>query len=205
MEGKNGGGTVKGGLKLLGTKLVLGAVAAVVGMLLLRVFGAGEIIVALLIGLVPGIAERSAKKAVAGAILAIVGYTVGARIGISVAKSGQGVPFGHWAVTGAFIGLTSAMARAEGKWVSPRPVAPVLGALLGLILGAAFGLLGDMAGLLAAISSSEIAFYHFYIREISLLCAGIFINLGAGLASGLEGKLESKARKAPETAEPAET
>lgn len=186
------------GFKLLCLKLVLGALAAVVGMALMRVLGGGEIIVAILIGLVPGIAERSARKAVAGAILGLVGYLVGAQVGLAVARAGQGVPFGHWAITGAFIGLTSGLSRIEGKWLSPRPLASILGALLGLMLGGVFGLLGDMAGLMTAISATEMAFYHFYVREISLLCAGIFINLGSALASGLEGMLERKAVGAAE-------
>jgi hypothetical protein len=190
MEQKNKG---LRGFKLLCVKLVLGAVAALVGMALMRLIGGGEILVAILIGLVPGIAERSTKKIVAGAILGLVGYTVGAQVGHAVARSVEGVPLGHWAVTGAFIGLTSGMSRIEGKWLSPRPLASFVGAICGLILGGLFGALGDLAGLLAAFSSSELAFYHLYIRETSLLLAGIFVNLGFALASGLTGWLERKA------------
>ena len=189
------------GFKLLCAKLLLGGVAAVIGMALMRVIGGGEIIVALLIGLVPGIAERSTKKIVAGAVLAVIGYYVGAQVGNAIAKSGQGVPFGHWAVTGAFIGLTSGFSRIEGKWLSPRPLASIIGAICGLILGFAFGFSGDIAGLAATFTSSEMAFYHFYMREISLLCAGIFINLGSALASGLTALLERKASGATEAAE----
>jgi hypothetical protein len=190
-----------GGFKLLCIKLILGAVAAIVGVVLMRIIGGGEIIVALLIGLVPGIAERSLKKIIAGAILGLVGYTVGAQVGNAVARSTEGVPLGHWAITGAFIGLTSCISRVEGKWLSPRPLASVVGAVCGLILGALFGVLGDLGGLLAAFTSSELAFYHLYIRETSLLLAGIFINFGSAMASGLTGRLERKAESTAETAE----
>jgi hypothetical protein len=183
-----------GGFKLLCVKLILGAVAAFVGMALMRIIGGGEIVVALLIGLVPGSAERSVKKLIAGAILGLVGYTVGAQVGSAVARSIEGVPLGHWAVTGAFIGLTSGISRLEGKWLSPRPLASIIGGVCGLILGGVFGALGDLAGLLAAFSSSELAFYHLYIRETSLLLAGIFINLGSATGSGLTGRLEKKTR-----------
>lgn len=180
------------GFKLLCAKLLLGGVAAVIGMALMRVIGGGEILVAILIGLVPGIAEKAPKKIVAGAILAVIGYYVGAQVGNAVAGGGAGVPFGHWAITGAFIGLTSGLSRIEGKWLSPRPLASVAGAVCGLILGGVFGFLGDIAGLLTTYGSSEMTFYHFYMRETSLLCAGIFINLGSALASGLTSRLERK-------------
>jgi hypothetical protein len=189
------------GFKLLCAKLFLGGVAAVIGMALMRIIGGGEILVAILIGLVPGIAERSTKKIVAGAILGLIGYIVGAQVGNAVAKVVEGVPFGHWVITGAFIGLTSGISRIEGKWLSPRPLASFLGAFCGMILGGVFGFLGDSAGLLATFTSSEMTFYHFYMRETSLLLAGIFVNFGSALASGLTGRLERKASGATEAAE----
>jgi hypothetical protein len=178
-----------------------GEQAAVIGMALMRIIGGGEVIVALLIGLVPGITEKAPKKIVAGAVLAVIGYYVGAQVGNAVAKPFQGVPLGHWATTGAFIGLTSGISRLEGKWLSPRPLASLVGAVFGLIFGGVLGALGDLAGLLAAFTSSELAFYHLYIRETSLLLAGIFINLGSALASGLTGRLERKAEGAAEATE----
>ena len=108
------------GFKLLCLKLALGALAAGIGMLLMRLVGGGEIVVALLIGLVPGIAEKSVKKIVAGGILGAIGYLVGARVGYAIAAAGPGVPFGHWATTGAFIGLASGLSRMEGRFLSPR-------------------------------------------------------------------------------------
>jgi len=192
------------GFKLLCLKLVLGALAAVVGMALMRLIGGGEIIVAILIGLVPGIAEKSTKKVVAGATLGLVGYLVGAQVGLAVARAGQGVPFGHWAITGAFIGLTSGMSRLEGKFLSPRPLATVAGALCGLVLGGVFGFSGDIVGLLTSFGASEMSFFSFYMREVSLGCAGVLINLGAALASGLEGLLEKKVATAAVPAAPPE-
>lgn len=204
MEEKNGGGAAGGGFRLLLAKMILGAVAAGVGMALMRVIGGGEIAVAILIGLVPGIAERSAKKIVAGAVLAAVGYIVGARVGTAVARSAS-ASLGHWAVTGAFIGLTSAISRREGRWFSTRVLAPPLGAACGLVLGGLFGFLGDITGLLAVFSIPNLPpFLYMRMTEISLLCAGIFINLGAALASGLEARLDRGAGDVGEAAEPAE-
>jgi hypothetical protein len=200
MEEKNKG---LRGFKLLCVKLVLGAIAALVGIAVMRIIGGGEILVAILIGLVPGIAEKSTKKTVAGAILGLVGYIVGGQVGHAVARVVEGVPFGHWMVTGAFIGLTSGISRTGDRWLSPRPLATFLGAFCGLILGAVFGFLGDGAGLLAAFTSSELAFYHLYMRESSLLLAGIFINFGSALASGLTASLEKKVGDADEPADTA--
>ena len=205
MEEKSGSGTAIVGFKLLLLKMALGAVVAGIGMALMRVLGGVEIIVAILVGLVPGLAERSGKKAVAGAVLAAVGYIVGAQVGGAVARSGEGVPFGHWAVTGAFIGLTSGLSRMEGRLLPARPLALIVGAICGLILGGILGFPGDIAGLAAVFSISDLpSFIYMRTTEVSLLCAGIFINLGAGLASGLEGRLEKKAESASEAAEPAE-
>jgi hypothetical protein len=183
-----------GGFKLLFLKMGLGALAAVVGMLLMRLIGGGEIVVAVLIGLVAGLAERSRNKALAGVVLGVVGYMVGAQVGAAVAASGQGVPFGHWAVTGAFIGLASGMSRIKDGLFPARPLALIAGAICGLILGAILGFTGDIAGLAAVFTISDLpSFIYMNTTEISLFMAGIFINLGAGLASGLTGRLENKA------------
>ncbi len=193
-----------GGVKLLCLKLILGGLAAIVGMVLMRVLGGAEFVVAVLIGIVPGIAEKSPKKAVAGAALGFVGYFVGARVGAAVGDSGQGVPFGHWAVTGGFIGLTSAISRREGLWRSPRFLATALGAGCGFFLGLLFGFLGDIAGLAATFTISGLpSFIYMRVTEFSLLCAGIFINLGAAAGSGLEARLDKKSSQGAETAEEA--
>ena len=187
-------------------KLILGALAAIIGMVLMRVFGGAEFIVAVLIGVVPGLAEKSPKKAVAGAVLGFVGYFVGARVGAAVGNTGQGVPFGHWAVTGGFIGLTAAISRREGLWRSPRFLATLLGACLGFFLGFVFGFLGDIAGLAATFAVPNLpAFIYMRATEFSLLCGGIFINLGAAAGSGLEARLDKKTLQAAETAEEAAT
>jgi len=89
MEEMRGSAADGGGFKLLGVKLILGALAAIVGMILMRILGGAEFVVAILIGIVPGIAERSAKKAAAGAVLGLVGYFVGAR-GRRCRESGPG-------------------------------------------------------------------------------------------------------------------
>ena len=205
MEERSNSGTAIGGFKLILLKMALGAVAAVAGMLLMRLVGGGGIIVAVLIGLAAGLAERSRNKALAGVVLAVVGYMVGAQVGGAVAGSGDGVPFGHWAVTGAFIGLASGLSRMEGRLLPARPLALIVGAICGLILGGILGFPGDIAGLAAVFSISDLpSFIYMRTTEVSLLCAGIFINLGAGLASGLEGRLEKKAESASEAAEPAE-
>ncbi len=199
MEEQSSSATGVGGPKLLGLKLILGAMAAVVGMMLMRLIGGGEIVVAILIGIVPGLAERSSKKAVAGAVLGLVGYLVGARVGIAVARTAQGVPFGHWAITGGFIGLTSGISRREGLWRSPRSLATALGSVCGFVLGALFGILGDIAGLAAAFAISGVPpLIYMWVTEVSLLCAGVFINLGAAAASGLEARLDRKSIDAVE-------
>lgn len=193
---------VKQGFKLLAIKLILGAAAAGIAMGLMRVAGGGEILVALLIGLVPGVAERSSKKMAVGAVLAVVGYLVGARVGIAVARSASGVPLGHWAVTGAFIGMTSGMSSLEGRWFSSRYRVSLLGAAFGFFFGGLFGVLGDIAGFLTVAVYKVSLFY--YLREVSLLCAGIFINLGAGVGAILEAKFEKKLGRKDEPVETAE-
>ena len=194
------------GFKLLCLKLILGALAAIVGLVLMRVFGGAEFLVATLIGLVPGMAEKSAKKGIVGAVLGFVGYYVGAHVGATVGDSGQGVPFGHWAVTGGFIGLTSAISRREGLWRSPRLLATVFGAGCGLLLGAIFGFSGDIIGLAAVFTVSDLpSFIYMYTTEFSLVCAGIFINLGAAAGSALEVRLGKKDLNTAETTEGAAT
>jgi hypothetical protein len=191
-------------VKRLCMKLILGALAAIVGMVLMRILGGAEFVVAVLIGIVPGLVEKSPKKAVAGAALGFVGYFVGAQVGAAVGDSGQGVPFGHWAVTGGFIGLTSAISRREGLWRSPRFLATFLGACLGFFLGFLFGFLGDIAGLALTFTVPNLpSFIYMRVTEFSLVCAGIFINLAAAAGSGLEAKLDKKTLQAAETAEEA--
>jgi hypothetical protein len=186
-------------VKMFFTKLILGALAAIVGMVLMRILGGAEFVVAVLIGTVPGLAEKSPKKAVAGAALGFVGYFVGAQVGAAIGR-GEGVPFGHWAVTGGFIGLTSAISRREGLWRSPRFLATLLGACLGFSLAFLFGFLGDIAGLALTFAVPDLpSFIYMRVTEISLLLAGIFINLGAAAGSGLEAKLDKKTLQAAET------
>ncbi len=190
-----------GGLKLLCLKLILGALAAIVGLGLMRVLGGAEFVVAVLIGIVPGMAEKSPKKAGAGAVLGLVGYFVGARVGLAVGGT-EGIPFGHWAVTGGFIGLTGGISRREGLWRSPRPGATLLGAACGFFLGFLFGFLGDIFGVALTFTISGLpAFIYMRVTEISLVCAGIFINLAAAAGSGLEARFDKEAPQASETAE----
>jgi hypothetical protein len=177
------------GLKLLGVKVLLGAAAAVFAMILMRAAGGGEFMVALAVGLVPGIAERSPKKLLAGAVLGLVGYSIGARVGFLVAKSASGVPLGHWATTGAFIGATAGIRRHSDQPASAR----VAGGILGIFFGFVFGLMGDIGGFFTIPAYKLPLFY--YLREVSLLCAGIFINLGAGLASMLAVAIERRAKR----------
>ena len=185
-----------GGLKLLGLKLILGALAAIVGLGLMRVLGGAEFVVAVLIGIVPGLAEKSPKKAGAGAVLGLVGYFVGARVGAAVGGT-EGIPFGHWAVTGGFIGLTGGISRREGLWRSPRFGATLLGAACGFFLGFLFGFLGDIFGVALTFTISDLpTFIYMRVTEISLVCAGIFINLAAAAGSGLEARLDKKAQQA---------
>lgn len=161
-------------------KAILGAAAAVVAMALMRPFGMGEITVAVLIGLVPGIAEKSVPKVIVGAVLGLVGYSVGARVGATLARSFSGVPLGHWAVVGAFIGLTAGMVRQPGQWFSFRFRVWWLGCACGAVLGFLFGIMGDIGGFFT-IPAYELPLFY-YMREVSLICAGIFINLGVAIA-----------------------
>ena len=86
MEARRDRAVVKHGLRLLIIKAVLGGAAATAAMLLMRVVGSREVLVALFIGLVPGIAERSLKMLLYGAVFAIVGYVVGGHISAAIAK-----------------------------------------------------------------------------------------------------------------------
>jgi hypothetical protein len=189
MEDINDRTPVKHGFKLLGIKILLGAAAAIVAMGMMRIFGGGEILVALLIGLVPGLAERSWKKLFGGAALALIGYSVGARIGYLVAKSASGVPLGHWAVTGAFIGMTAGIRKFSDQSSSSR----IVGTVFGFILGFIFGIMGDIGGFFTVPANGLPLFY--YLREVSLLCAGIFINLGAALAAMLALAIANRSRR----------
>ncbi|RJP19155.1 MAG: hypothetical protein C4520_13270 [Candidatus Abyssobacteria bacterium SURF_5] len=176
------------GLKLLGVKLILGIAAAFVAMAILRLFGGSELIVALCIGLVPGIAERSARKIVGGALLAVIGYQVGAHVGLAISKSASGVPLGHWAITGAFIGMTAGIRRFPGQAASSR----ITGGASGFILGLIFGIFGDIAGFLTISAPNLPLFY--YLREVSLLCAGFFINFACALATMLAMVIARRSR-----------
>ncbi len=181
MESQRDRIAVKQGIRLLIAKVILGAVAAGLAMLLMRAVGIGEIAVALLIGIVPGVTERSLKKFLAGVVLALIGYMVGAMAGLNIAKIMSGVPLGHWAVTGAFIGLTAGISGKPGQWFSFRVIVWTLGALYGFVFGLVFGVLGDIGGFLITQAPAMPLFY--YSREVSLLCAGVFINFGVALAT----------------------
>lgn len=198
MERNSERGSAVHGLKLLGEKLLLGAGAAVLAMAIMRVVGGGEILVALLIGLVPGAAERSLKKLIGGAVLALVGYSVGARIGLLVARSTSGVPLGLWAVTGAFIGATAGIRRLPAQSSASR----TSGFAAGILLGGLFGIMGDIGGFFTVPASGLPLFY--YLREVSLLCAGVFINLAAALACMLALAVERRVSRAAAPAAEAE-
>jgi hypothetical protein len=169
----------------------------------MRLVGSREILVAVFIGLVPGIAEKSIKKIIYGAVLGAVGYVVGARVSAAIAKSViEEVPFGHWAIVGAFVGLTAGISRRRDQWFSFRFVVWSLGAAYGCVFGLIFGFMGDIGGFFTVFSSKIGLFY--YMREVSLLCAGVFINLGAGLAAMLANSLDAglwRVAKAVEKAE----
>ena len=188
----------KHGFKLLIAKVILGALAAGVAMLLMRAFNTDEMLVAFFIGAVPGIAERSPKKLAAGALLGIVGYVVGANVGKQVARMAAGVPLGHWAIVGAFIGMTAGIARNPGQSFSSRAAGIASGIVLGLVLG----ILGDIGGFLTIAPSSRLGLgLYLYLREVSLVCAGVFINLGAALASMLAMAVSRKAQRVAAAAE----
>ena len=204
MEGTRDREIVKRGIMLLVAKVILGALAAGAAMLLMRMVGNREVIVALFIGLVPGIAERSLKKLLLGAVLGFVGYTVGARISAAMAKSIiQEVPLGHWAIGGAFIGMTAGVCRSRGQWFSFRVIIWSLGAAYGFVLGLLFGFLGDIGGFFTLPAHS--LGLHYYLREVSLLCAGVFINLGAALAAILAASLDNGLLRVARAVEQAES
>lgn len=189
MERRSDREVVKQGLKLLLVRVILGAAAAGAAMALMRVVDKGEILVALLVGLVPGIVDKSLKKLVAGAVLALIGYGAGARVGVLVAKSASGVPLGHWAITGAFLGMTAGISRTPGQWFSFRVVVRSFGIVFGFVLGLAFGLMGDIGGFFTIPAYKLPLFY--YMREVSLVCAGVFINLGVGIACIITASLDN--------------
>ena len=191
MNGKRDRSVIRHGFKLLILKAILGGLAAVIAMLLMRIVGSREILVAFFIGLIPGIAEKSPKKVVYGVVLALVGYAVGARVSAALAeKIIQEVPFGHWAIVGGFIGMTAGISRTKGQWFSFRFLVWTLGAFYGFVFGLIFGFLGDIGGFLT-IPFGESLGLHYYLREVSLLCAGVFINIGAALAAMLADALNN--------------
>ncbi len=189
MQGTRDRAVVKQGLKLLLVRIILGAAAAGAAIALMRVVNRGEILVALFVGLVPGIVDRSLKKLVAGAVLGLVGYNVGARVGVLIAKSASGVPLGHWAITGAFIGMTAGISRKPGQWFSFRVMVRSFGIVYGFVLGLIFGVMGDIGGFVTIPAYKLPLFY--YMREVSLVCAGVFINLGVGVACILTASLNN--------------
>lgn len=190
--------TARHGFTLLIVKVILGAVAAGTAMLLIRAFNTGEILVAFFIGAVPGIAERSPKKLAAGALLGIVGYVAGANVGTLIARMAAGVPLGHWAVVGAFVGITAGIPRHPGQSVSSRAV----GIAGGVVLGLVFGVLGDIGGFLTVPLSGHLGVDLFlYLREVSLACAGVFINLAAALASMLAMAASRRTQRVASAAE----
>ncbi|RJP66014.1 MAG: hypothetical protein C4532_16620 [Candidatus Abyssobacteria bacterium SURF_17] len=202
MEGKRDRVVVKQGIRLAIMKAILGAAAAIVAMMLMRLFGWSEITVAVCIGLVPGISEKSLRKALAGAVLGFVGYSVGARVGATLARSFSGVPLGHWAVVGAFIGLTAGMVRQPGQWFSFRFIVWWLGCVWGIVLGLVFGIMGDIGGFFT-IPAYELPLFY-YMREVSLICAGVFINLGVAVASVLASVIDNALSRVARSVERAE-
>lgn len=205
MDGKRDRAVIKHSLLLLGLKVILGAVAAGVAMLLMRVVGSREVLVALFIGLVPGIVEKSPKKIIYGAIFGVIGYAVGARVSTALAKNIiQEVAIGHWAIVGGFIGMTAGISRNKKQWFSFRFILWSLGAFYGFIFGLVLGLFGDVGGYLAIPFVGGLGL-HYYTREISLLCAGIFINLGVAIASILTGALDDGLWRVASAVEKAES
>jgi len=191
MNGKRDRAVIKHGFKLLILKAILGGLAAAAAMLLMRVVGSREMLVAFFIGLVPGIVEKSPKKVFYGVVFALIGYAVGGRVSAALAKNIiQEVPFGHWAIVGGFIGMTAGISRTKGQWFSFRFLIWTLGAFYGFILGLIFGFFGDIGGFLT-IPFGESLGLHYYLREVSLLCAGVFINIGAALAGILSDLLNN--------------
>jgi hypothetical protein len=191
MEVKRDRAVIRHSLLLLILKVLLGAAAAVAGMLVMRVVGSREVIVALFIGLVPGVVEKSPKKIVYGAVFACIGYFVGARVGTALAKNIiQEVPIGHWGIVGGFIGLTAGISRTKGQWFSFRFILWSLGAVYGFLFGLILGLFGDIGGYML-IPFGEALGLHYYTREISLLFAGIFINLGVAIAGIFMNSLDN--------------
>ncbi len=190
MEERRDRAIVKHGLKLLLVKVILGGVAAVAAMLLMRAVGNREILVALFIGLVPGIAERSLKVSLYGAAFAVIGYAVGGTVSAAIAKRGiEEIPLGHWAIVGGFIGMTAGISRSPGQWFSFRFVIWSLGAAYGFVLGLIFGFIGDIGGFFA-IRADNLPFFYYY-KEVSFICAGVFINLVVALVSIITASLDN--------------
>lgn len=187
---------IKHGFQLLLIKVIIGGLAAVVAMVVMRVVGNHEVLVALLIGLSPGLAEKSLKKLVYGAILGTAGFIIGGHISAIMAKSIiQEVPLGHWAIVGGFIGITAGILRSSDEGFSFRSAGWSRGGIAaGIIICLIFGFLGDIGGILAIMANQGTLVY--YMREVSLLCAGVFINLGAALASMFATWLYNKRARA---------
>lgn len=180
---------IKQGILLLVVKTILGGGAAAAALGLMSVVGSYEIIVAVLIGLVPGIVEKSKKKFLYGILFGALGYKVGGMISASVAREFlfEEIPMGHWALVGGFIGMTAGISRRPGQWLSFKLILWSIGAVLGFIFGLVFGVLGDIGGFFAL----RFDIFPMHMREISLMCAGIFINLGAGIAAIFTDSLDN--------------
>ncbi len=192
MKGMRDRAIIKNSLLLLIVKVVLGGVAAAAAIALMRVVGNKEVIVALFIGIVPGLAERSIKKIIFGALLGCIGYFVGARVASALAPKliDEAVPIGHWAIVGGFIGMTAGISRRPGQWFSFRFLLFSVGAVYGFVLGLIFGLLGDLGGFMTVLAIEETPLMY-YAREVSLICAGVGINLAAAIASIPLGTLDN--------------
>ncbi|GAB4336917.1 MAG: hypothetical protein Kow0099_10120 [Candidatus Abyssubacteria bacterium] len=204
MESQRDRTVVRRGIRLLVAKAILGTVAAAAAIAIMRVAGNREILVAVCIGLVPGIMDRSPKKLIFGIIFAILGYAVGARISVALGKLLiEEVPFFHWAITGAFIGMTAGFSSSKGQWFSFRWLIWTLGAAYGFLLGFVFGIMGDIGGFFTIVAPDLPLFY--YMREVSLLCAGAFINIGAALATILATSLNNGLFRVARTVENVET
>jgi hypothetical protein len=192
MEGTQDRASVKKNLLLLIVKVLLGGAAATFAIALMRVVGNKEVIVALFIGLVPGLAEKSIKKAILGALFGCIGYFIGARVASALAPMliHEAVPVGHWAVVGGFVGMTVGISRKPDQWPSFRFMLFSLGAVYGFALGLVFGLLGNTGGYMAVLALGETPLMY-YAGEISLICTGMSINLAAAIASIPLGALDN--------------
>jgi hypothetical protein len=90
------------------------------------------------LGIVEGLVEESAVKAVRGGMLGILGGVVGGLIGgvaLNMSSTGNSAVIVGWGITGAVVGSASV-------WLEKRPKRILLGAAAGLLGGALGGWLG---------------------------------------------------------------